>query len=106
MRQAIGALLCFATGALFVLGAVPLFNYGEVGRRVWPHVEAVVASIATTIGIAPWMAMWLLGFFAIGGPLAVVWLIAGRGVNRITWFLSGLIAGVLWWLFGPALPIG
>jgi hypothetical protein len=57
-----------------------------------------VSTLATAIGVAPWIATTLLGFFAIGGPLALVWLIAGKQVNRVIWLLAGICAYGVYWL--------
>ena len=102
-RANVGRVLCFGLGLLYAAGAVPLFNFGQVGTDVWSVVEAQVTAIATAIGVWPWLLMWFLGPLIIGGPLALVWLIAGPGVRRIQWFLGGLIAYGLWWAFGPRL---
>jgi len=101
MREYLGRSLCFGLGLLYAAGAVPLFNFGEVGASVWTVFEAQVVAIANTIGVWPWLLMWLLGPLIIGGPLALVWLIAGPGVRRIKWFLGGLVVYGVWWVFGP-----
>lgn len=98
-RELIGRTLCFALGALFAAGAVPLFTFGPTGAHLWSIIEAQAATIATAIGVAPWIATTLLGFFAIGGPLALVWLIAGKQVNRLFWLLAGICAYGAVWLF-------
>jgi len=100
MRANIGRILCFGLGFLFMAGAVPLFNFGAAGKQVWAVVEAQVTVIANAIGIWPWLAMWIVGAFAIGGPLALVWLIAGKQVNRTVWFLYGLAGYGVWWFSG------
>lgn len=98
-REVIGRALCFALGALYTAGAVPLFTFGPTGKHLWSLIEAPVATLATSIGVAPWLATTLLGFFAIGGPLALVWLIAGKQVNRVRWLLAGVLAYGVYWLF-------
>ena len=96
-REMIGRILCFALGALYAAGAVPLFTFGPTGKQFWALIEAEAAAVATAIGVAPWIATTLLGFFAIGGPLALVWLIAGKQVHRWRWLLAGVLAyGALW----------
>ena len=97
-RAFIGRVLCFALGALYTAGAVPLFTFGPTGRHVWSLIEAQTAIIATSVGVAPWIATTLLGFFAIGGPLALVWLIAGKQVSRLLWLLAGVLAYAAYWL--------
>lgn len=98
-RELIGRALCFALGALFAAGAVPLFTFGPTGTQLWSLIEAQAAALASAIGVAPWIATTLLGFFAIGGPLALVWLIAGKQVNRLLWLLAGICAYGAVWLF-------
>jgi hypothetical protein len=90
-RRLFGSVLCFAFGAFFAAGAVPLFTFGPSGKQLWVLFEAQVANLAGTIGVAPWIATTLLGIFAIGGPLALIWLIAGKQVNRLMWLLTGMI---------------
>lgn len=104
MRAMIGRILCFGLGALYTAGAVPLFTFGETGKRIWGVVEQHVAALGEAIGVWPWLLMWALGFFAVGGPLALVWLVAGRTVNRTLWFLAGVMSYGAWWMFGPPLP--
>ena len=57
-RDIIGRVLCFALGALYTAGAVPLFTFGPTGKHLWSQVELLVAQLATAIGIAPWLATW------------------------------------------------
>lgn len=96
-RELIGRILCFALGALYTAGAVPLFTFGPTGKYLWSLIETQVSALATAIGVAPWIATTLLGFLAVGGPLALVWLIAGKGVSRILWLFAGVVAyGVTW----------
>ncbi len=71
-------------------GAVPLFTFGEAGQRLRAFGEAQVTLVADALGIAPWIAIALIGPLAIAGPLALVWLIAGKGINRALWFLAGV----------------
>ena len=97
-RDIIGRVLCFALGALYTAGAVPLFTFGPTGKHLWSQVELLVAQFATAIGIAPWLATWLLGFLAIGGPWALVWLVAGNKVRRWRWMLAGVAAYGVFWL--------
>jgi len=97
-REVIGRVLCFALGALYTAGAVPLFTFGPTGKHLWSLIEAHVATLATSIGVAPWLATTLVGFFAIGGPLALVWLIAGKQVRRLRWLLAGVLAYGAYWL--------
>ncbi len=103
MRELIGRALCFGLGFLFMAGAVPLFNFGEPGQQIWSVFQSYVAMLAEAIGVWQWVIMWLLGTFIIAGPLALVWLIAGRGVNRLLWILAGILGYGLWWMFGPKL---
>lgn len=98
MRELIGRLLCFALGALYTAGAVPLFTFGPAGKQIWDVFENSVAALATTISVSPWLATTLVGFFAIGGPLALVWLIAGKGVSRLMWMLAGVLGYGVFWL--------
>ena len=98
-RELIGRTLCFALGALFAAGAVPLFTFGPTGVHFWSAIETQAAAVATAIGVSPWIATTLLGFLAVGGPLALVWLIAGRQVNRLVWLLAGIVAYGAIWLF-------
>lgn len=97
-RELIGRSLCFALGALYTAGAVPLFTFGPTGKHLWSIIETQVSALASAIGVAPWIATTLLGFFAIGGPLALVWLIAGKQVNRLFWLLIGICAYGVYWL--------
>lgn len=90
MREFVGRILCAGLGALYVAGAVPLFTFGEAGKQIRAFAEAQVTVIADALGIAPWVALALVGPFAIAGPLALVWLIAGNGINRSLWFLAGI----------------
>ncbi|MFM1815110.1 MAG: hypothetical protein RLZ98_1805 [Pseudomonadota bacterium] len=99
MREYIGRALCAGLGALYMAGAAPMFTFGETGMRLWTWIESVVTPLAQAAGIAPWMVMSALGPLAVGGPLALVWKIAGPGVSRISWFLAGIAAyGGYWWL--------
>jgi len=91
-RKLLGSALCFGLGVLYTAGAVPLFTFGPTGKQLWSLFEAQVANLASAIGVAPWIATTLLGFLAIGGPLALVWLVAGKQVNRLMWLLAGMIA--------------
>ncbi len=100
MHPTLGRALCFGLGFLFAAGAVPLFNFGEAGKQVWAGVESMVTPLATAIGIWPWLAMWILGFFVIGGPLALIWLIVGNQVNRTLWLFYGIVIYGIWWLTG------
>lgn len=84
-------------------GAVPLFNFGETGQKIWTVFQGYVAALAEAIGVWQWLIMWLLGPFIIAGPLALVWLIAGRGVNRTLWIITGFLAYGIWGMFGPKL---
>lgn len=96
-RELLGRLLCFGLGALYAAGAVPLFTFGPTGKYLWSIFEQQVAAFATAVGVSPWLATTLIGLFAIGGPLALVWLIAGKGVSRLWWMLLGAVAyGVAW----------
>lgn len=90
MREFLGRILCAGLGALYMAGAVPLFTFGETGKQLRAFAEAQVTVIADALGIAPWIAIALIGPFAIAGPLALVWLIAGKGINRSLWFLAGI----------------
>ena len=76
-------------------GAVPLFTFGETGKQIRAFFEAQVTVLADAIGIAPWIALALIGPLAIAGPLALVWLIAGKGINRTLWFLAGVAGFVV-----------
>ena len=98
MRELFGRILCFALGAFYTAGAVPLFTFGPSGKHLWSLIETQVSALATAIGVTPWIATTLLGFFAIGGPLALVWLIAGKQVNRLIWLLAGVCAYGIYWL--------
>ena len=89
-REVIGRLLCFGLGALYMAGAVPLLRFGPTGQYLWSLIETQVAALASAIGVAPWIATTLLGFLAIGGPLALVWRIAGQHVRRWRWLLAGM----------------
>ena len=101
MRALIGRLLCAGLGALYMAGAAPLFTFGEFGRQLWGLIEDLVTPLAQSLGVAPWIAMALIAPFAIGGPLALVWKIAGKEVNRALWLLAGVAAyGVYWWFSG------
>lgn len=82
-------------------GAVPLFNFGETGQKIWTVFQGYVAALAEGIGVWQWLITWLLGPFIIAGPLALVWLIAGREVNRTLWILTGFLAYGIWWMFSP-----
>ncbi len=99
MRDNIGRALCFGLGLFYMIGAVPLFTFGESGKKLWAFIQAQVTVIADAVGIAPWLAIWFIGTFAIAGPLALVWLIAGKGVSRIYWFLAGVLAYIGYWIF-------
>ena len=99
MRETIGRLLCAGLGALYMAGAMPLFNYGAFGREFWPIIESYIAVLADSIGISTWFAMLLLSPFAIGGPMALVWIFAGRGINRTYWFLAGILGYGAFYLF-------
>lgn len=97
-RELIGRFLCFALGVLYTAGAVPLFTFGPTGKYLWSVIETQVSTLAAAIGVAPWIATTLLGFFAIGGPLALVWLIAGKQVSRLFWLFAGICAYGVYWL--------
>lgn len=71
-------------------GALPLFTFGETGKQISAFLESQVTVVAGALGVAPWIALALIGSFAIAGPLALVWLIAGKQVNRTLWFLIGI----------------
>ena len=105
MREFVGRILCFGLGLLYSAGAVPLFTFGKTADQLWAQFEHIVGMLANGIGIAPWLATTILGFFAIGGPLALVWVIAGRGVNRTMWFVGGVIAYAGLWVLGLS-PLG
>ena len=70
---------------------MPLFTFGAIGKQLWALFERQIANLSPTIGVAPWIATKLLGIFTIGGSLALVWLIAGKQVNRLMWLLAGMI---------------
>lgn len=97
-RETIGRILCFALGVLYAAGALPLFTFGPTGKYLWTLIEAQVTALAASIGVAPWIATTLIGLFAIGGPLALVWLIAGKQVARVRWLLAGVVACGAYWL--------
>lgn len=100
-RELIGRVLCFGLGALYSAGLVPLFTFGPRGQYLWSLIEAQVAEIGSVFGVAPWIATTLLGLFAVGGPLALVWLIAGRRVSRLYWTVIGAAAYGAYWMFAP-----
>ena len=100
MPRTLGRLLCFGLSFLFMAGAVPLFNFGEVGRQIWAVAESVVTPLANSIGVWPWLAMWILGFFVFAGPMALIWWVVGNKVNRTLWFFYGFAAYGIWWLSG------
>lgn len=100
MTPALGRTLCFGLGFLYAAGAVPLFNFGTAGRQIWAHVESIVTPLANAAGIWPWLAMWILGFFVVGGPLALVWLMVGNHANRTLWLVYGMAAFGAWWISG------
>lgn len=99
MRDAIGRLLCASLGALYTAGLIPLFNYGEIGQRIFATAEGVITQAADVIGIPAWLALALIGPSAVAGPWAVVWLIAGKGISRWFWFLVGIASYGAWWIF-------
>ena len=100
VRENVGRVLCLALGALYMAGAVPLFNFGQAGAEVLAAIDQVITQIANAIGVWPWLLRWLIGPIIVGGPLALVWIIAGPGVKRILWFLGGIALYVMWWIFG------
>jgi hypothetical protein len=98
MREMIGRMLCSGLGAFYMTGAVPLFTFGETGKQLWAFIEATVAQVANAVGIPEWLALSAVAPFAIGGPLALVWLIAGKGINRTLWFIAGIAAAGLFFM--------
>ncbi len=99
MQQNFGRALCAGLGALYMAGAAPLFTFGETGQQLWAWIQGTVAPVASMVGIAPWMLTSALAPFAVAGPLALVWTIAGSQINRIYWFLAGVAGyGSGWWL--------
>ena len=100
-RPLIGRVLCLALGFLYAAGAVSLFSFGATAEATWSQWTEM---LATTLGVPNWIATVILGFFSVGGPLGLVWVISGNQVNRSLWFLAGLMSYGVSWLSGwPAM---
>ena len=99
-RVLIGSILCFGLGVLFIAGAVPLFNYGETGQWIWNAFNEQARAIALQFGVPGWIASAGLGLISLGGPLGLVWWIAGKETKRLMWFTLGLLAYGGSWMFG------
>ena len=99
-RVMIGSALCFGLGVLFFAGAVPLFNYGEAGQWIWGVFNEQARAIAAGFGVPGWIASVGLGLISIGGPMGLVWWIAGRETKRLMWFVIGALAYGASWMSG------
>ena len=100
MRETIGRLLCFALGALYPAGLIPLFTFGDAAKQLWSWFEGNVLALTDPMGIPQFLVTYGLGTLTFAGPLALVWFIAGSGVKRIMWIFLGLIAYGAYWWFG------
>ena len=100
MRDGIGRVLCFLLGLGYAAGLTPLFEFGETAGQIWSVAEQNILGAAEMIGLPSWLAVPLLGPFAVGSPLAFVWLVAGKGIRRFWWLLSGASTYFAYWIFG------
>ncbi|MEL6299329.1 MAG: hypothetical protein AAFQ45_12240 [Pseudomonadota bacterium] len=97
VRNMFGRALCAGLGAGFVAGAIPLFTFGPAGQQVRAMIEPRIEALAAALGVPDWVGLAIAGSFAIAGPMALVWLIAGPDVRRLRWFVLGALGyGAVW----------
>lgn len=90
MRRFVGSALCLVYG--FALPVIAVFGWtlwlehrGEYNRLI-----ALLTAKAEELGLPPDLSVPVLAPAAVLVPLLLIWFIAGRRTQRVTWFLTGL----------------
>ncbi|MGI9521847.1 MAG: hypothetical protein ACR2PG_09400 [Hyphomicrobiaceae bacterium] len=99
MRKSVGRLLCLGLGVFYMAGLVPLFGFGQFGEQLWTAFRGQVDSLAQMTGISSWIIIVAISPILVGGPLALVWRLAGSGINRFLWLLLGITLYWSLWIF-------